>query len=248
MELENKIEVTVALPTWENKNIIWLQLESLCNQQTKYKWELIVCEEQTKNMSGEELILSYKERLEKVGCVNINYIPLNEHIPLSKKWWVIANEAKGETFLLCASDNYSPPNRIELSHEKLKDEYQWFDVAEGLFFNLNTHDVGTFRNQPNQTGLFMGTKTSIIKKLKGPWPPKYIDNWIRSQMNIQPRYRHEKPLLGLHTDGANKISKSRNSLYSKGKYGTHFQKPTQNKNDFLSEEIITKLDNFRGSD
>jgi len=189
-------------------------------------------------MAGEELIFSYKERLEKVGCVNINYIAINERMPLSKKWWTIANESKGETFLFCASDDYSPPNRIELTHEKLKDKYQWFDVAEGLFFNLNTHDVGTFRNKPNHTALFMGTKTSIIKNLKGPWPSRFVDNWIRSQVNPQPRYRHEKPLLGLHTDGANKISKSRSSLYKKGKYGIHFQKPTQNKNDFLNDELL----------
>ena len=50
MEKENKIDVTVALPTWENKDIIWLQLESLCKQETQYKWELVVCEEQTENM------------------------------------------------------------------------------------------------------------------------------------------------------------------------------------------------------
>lgn len=243
----NKIEVTVALPTWENKNIVWLQLESLCRQETKYIWELIVCEEQSENMCGKEYIESYRERLKKVGCLNIKYIPLKEHTPLSKKWWIIANEAEGETFLLCASDNYSPKNRIEFSHSKLLEGFNWFDVAEGLFLNLNTQETGTFRNNPSQTALFMATKTNIIKKLKGPWPKIGIDNWIRSQMNIQPRYRHEKPLLGLHTDGANKISKTRKSLYSNGDYGWNFMKPTQTLDDIFNgdnESVLSRLINF----
>ena len=246
MDKGMKIEVSVALPTWENKNIIWLQLESLCRQETQYNWELIVCEEQSKNMAGEEVIMSYKERLEKVGCININYMPLTKHVPLSQKWWIMANTAKSETFILAASDNYSPPNRIEITHNHLKEKYNWFDVATGLFLNLNEFNCATFKNQPNQTGLFMGTKTSIMKKLKGPWPEKYIDNWIRSQQNIKPRYRHNLPLMGLHTDGANKISISRKNLYRKGKYGVHFNPPQQKIEDIIPVDILTKLNrNFR---
>ena len=65
--MESKVDITVALPTWESKDIIWLQLESLCRQETQYTWELIVCEEQTPNMMGEEMLSSYKERLTQGG-------------------------------------------------------------------------------------------------------------------------------------------------------------------------------------
>ena len=239
-----QIKVTVALPTWENKNIIWLQLESLCRQETQYKWELVVCEEQTPNMAGEEMILSFTDRLRKAGCVRISYIPLKEHVPLSKKWWIIAHASLGTTYLLTASDNYSPKNRIEFTHNKIKEGYNWVDVGVGLFLHLFSFNTGTFKNKLFETGLFMGTKTSYIKKLQGPWPKKGIDGWVRSQMEIKPRYRHDSPLLGLHTDGANKISKHRKLHYwdknNETPYGTRFNPPTQKLKDIIEDKSILK--------
>ena len=244
VEDSSEIKVTVALPTWENKNIIWLQLESLCKQETQYKWELIVCEEQTSNMAGQEMILSYGERLKKSGCVRISYIPLTEHVPLSKKWWIIAHASLGTTYLLAASDNYSPKNRIEFTHNKIKEGYNWVDVGVGLFLHLFSFNTATFRNELFETGLFMGTKTSYIKKLVGPWPKKGIDGWIRSQMEIKPRYRHNKPLLGLHTDGANKISKHRKLHYwdknNETPYGLRFNPPTQKLKNIIEDKSILK--------
>ena len=243
MEKENSIDVTVALPTWENKNIIWLQLESLCRQETKYKWELVVCEEQSENMAGEDMILSYGERLKNAGCQQITYIPLKDHVPLSKKWWIIAQHSKGSTFLLCASDNYSPKNRIEFTHNKIKEGYNWVDVGIGLFLHLHTFNTATFKNELFETGLFMGTKTSYIKKLVGPWPKKGIDGWIRSQMEIKPRYRHNKPLLGLHTDGANKISIGRKNHYiPKNSVSKYFNSPLQKIENIIDDEnLINRL-------
>ncbi len=235
------IDVTVALPTWQNKNIIWLQLESLCEQKTEYSWELIICEEQCEGMAGENYIIAYEDRLKKAGCKNIEYIKINDHIPLSKKWVIIANKAQGETFLLCASDNYSPFNRIQFTQDKIKKGFEWVDISSGLFFNLITHQTSTFVNQPQQTGLFMGTLTKHIKNLKGPWPLKGIDHWIRSQADIQPRYRHDKPLLGIHTDGANKISIHRKNFYANKKYRKNFNIPNQKLENILSEDIIYKL-------
>ncbi len=243
MEKENKIDVTVALPTWENKDIIWLQLESLCKQETQYKWELVVCEEQTENMAGEEMILTYRERLNKAGCQQLTYIPLQEHTPLSKKWWIISQHSKGSTFILAASDNYSPPNRIEFTHNKIKSGYNWVDVGVGLFLHLFTFKTSTYKNLPTETGLFMGTKTTYIKKLKGPWPKKGIDSWIREQMHIFPRYRHSIPLLGIHTDGANKISiKRKNQYLPKNSRSNYFNTPTQKVEDIIvDKEIINRL-------
>jgi hypothetical protein len=163
---------------------------------------------------------------------------------LSKKWVTIANKAKGKTFLLCASDNYSPFNRIQFTQDKIKEGFEWVDVSTGLFFNLITHQTGTFINRPRQTGLFMATLTKHIKNLKGPWPLKGIDHWIRSQANIQPRYRHNEPLLGIHTDGANKISIYRKNFYANEEYRKNFNTPSQKIEDILSKDIIYKLKNL----
>jgi len=239
------IDVCVALPTYDSADIIWLQLESLCRQKTQYNWELIICEEPTKKYFGEKGILPYVERLTESGCKRIVYINIKEHIPLSRKWVVIAKYSKGSSFLLTASDNYSPPNRIELTHTKLQDKFNWFDVGVGLFLHLFSFKKGTYKNLPHETGLFMGTKTSYIKRLKGPWPKKGIDAWIRGQMNIFPRYRHNKALLGLHTDGANKISITRKNQYlPKDAVSSHFNSPLQKIETIITDEnIINRLKN-----
>jgi len=241
METNKKIDITVAVPTYDSKNILWLQLESLCRQVTQYNWELIVCEEHIANYCGKEYILQYEDRLKKAGCKNIIYIPLTEKIPLSKKWVVIANKSKGNTFILAASDNYSSPDRLEISHKKILEGYDWFDVGTGLFLHLPSFTNATYTNNPGETGLFMTTKTDLIKKLKGPWPNSRIDIWIRQQLNILKRYRHPNPVLGLHTDGENKISIGRKNQYVNGKYGRYFKKSIQHINDILPLDVLNKL-------
>jgi hypothetical protein len=242
----DKIDITVALPTWESKNIIWLQLESLCRQETQYTWELIVCEEQTPNMTGEDFLFSYKERLNKAGCVNVIYLALEEWIPLSQKWVTIAHYSKGDSFILAASDNYSSPDRLEISHQKILEGYNWFDVKEGLFYNVNTRDTGTYKlptSYVSKTGLFMCTKTEYIKKLRGPWPKSGIDNWIRNQVTIEPRFQLKGNLKGLHTDGVNKISHDRKQYYSNSKnsFILPFYPPEQNLEEILPKDLILKL-------
>lgn len=246
MGQEKNIDITVALPTWESKNIIWLQLESLCRQKTQYTWELIVCEEQTPNMMGKDMLSSYKERLNKAGCINIIYLALEKWVPLSQKWVIIANSAKGNSFILAASDNYSPPNRLEISHQKILEGFNWVDVKKGLFYNIHTGDTSTYKlptNYVSKTGLFMCTKTEYINNLKGPWPKSGIDNWIRSQVTIEPRFQFENNFSGLHTDGANKISHSRKTMYSniKNFYQNPFHPPEQKLEEILPLNILKKL-------
>lgn len=242
-----QIDVTVALPTWESSNIIWLQLESLCRQKTQYIWELVVCEEQTPNMMGEKMLSTYKERLNKAGCVNITYLALEEWVPLSQKWVTIAHHAKGDSFVLAASDNYSPFDRLERSHQKMLEGYNWFDVRKGLFYNLYKNDIATYILPPEgNTGLFMCTKTKYMKKLIGPpWPKSGIDSWIRTQQNISPKFRYEGNLLGLHTDGANKISHQRKQMYSnqREEYRKPFSPPEQTIKDILPKEVLNILKN-----
>lgn len=247
-----KIHLTAALPTWENKNIIWLQLESLCRQETDFNWELIVCEEQTQRMLGKVDLMEYEPRLAKVGCKQIKYKPLQNKIPLSQKWVKIASEAQGDSFALCAADDYSAPNRLQISHHTLKQGYNWFDVKKTLNLNLFDFTTATYINQPkdNNTGSAMCTKTSIVKGLNGPpWPTSGVDGWMRTNGNAEPYFQHHENLLGLVTDGANKINFDRINRYPDKKirkrYVCPYFPPEQKVEDILPEEIITRLKNLR---
>lgn len=239
------IELTAALPTYNNKNIIWLQLESLCRQETSFKWELIVCEEQTDKMFGKKNLLKYKDRLEDAGCANLKYLPLNRHVPLSKKWFIIANEAKGSSFSLCASDDYSSPDRFEISHEKILDGHDWFDVKKGLFLNLNCFTTATYIDPTGREGITMSTRTNIIKNLSGPWPSSIVDKWLKSKGKISNIFQHQGNVLGLDTDGANSLCLKRWTQYPDKKervrYMPPYHSPEQTVEDILPSEIIKKL-------
>ena len=239
----SSVDITVALPTYDNKNILWLQLESLCEQKTQYSWELIVCEEPSKNYSGKSYVMKYEDRLKSAGCVKVSYIGIDNHIPLSRKWVTIAQHSCGNAFVFAAADNYSPPDRLEVSYTHILNGYNWVDVYSGLFLDLKNWNKATNRTKPGRTGLFMCTKPEYIKKLTGPWPKKNIDNWIRRQQKIEPRFMIKGPVLGLHTNGANKISKERHKVLKNiGKlYPKIWVPPEQILEEIIPDHIIKRL-------
>ena len=236
------IDVTVAIPTYDMSNIIWLQLESLCLQKTKYPWEIIICEEPSPKFTGINYVLSYEKRLKEAGCQNISHIFLEDKTPLSMKWKIIAEQARGSSFLLAAADDYSSPGRIETSHTKMLEGYDWFDVKAGLFLNINTFETATYNGPVRSTALEMCTKTKYIRDLVGPpWPERGIDNWIFNQIKPRNPFRSSMIHSSLHTDGANKISSNRRGYYSNGKYWRPFMKPILKVSDILPKKIHDRL-------
>tara|TARA_Y100001963_G_scaffold139007_1_gene204425 strand:- start:2179 stop:3018 length:840 start_codon:yes stop_codon:yes gene_type:complete len=267
--MSEKIHLTAALPTWENRNIIWLQLESLCRQKTDLNWELIVCEEQTParrvfdmeegtvvmkpTMLGEKDLMDWEPRLREAGCKRIKYIPLGKREPLSKKWWIIGQEAKGDTYALCAADDYSSPDRFELSHSKIDEGYDWFNVKKGIFLNIQTWDSATFIAENEKRGLTMACNTKKIKNIIGNyWPTYSVDGWLQQKMSRF--YSHPEPVLGLDTDGANKICGNRAGMYAHGFYQltqsngmliSNFVSPQQKVEDILPEPVLKRLKDER---
>jgi hypothetical protein len=218
--------ITLALPTYSSNRILWLQLESLCNQKTQYPWELILCEEVSAGYSGEIYVSFYEERLKEAGCVNIKFLhtPGNHWVPLSRKWVEIAKEAQFENFMLCASDNYSAPDRIERTVQKHIEGYDWVHWQQGIFYSIPDQKHALYKLPSElRTGLYMSTKTSYIKDLDEKattWPSSGIDQWIRDHSSIHSPYLFEERPDGIHTDGFNQISGHRKFRYN----NRHFNK------------------------
>ena len=237
----SKIHLTAALPTFANSNIIWLQLESLCRQECNLNWELIISEEQgVEGMFGEAGLSEFKERLTLAGCKKIKYIPLKKRLPLSKKWWLMAQYSEGESYALCGSDDYSSPDRFELSHSILQKGYDWFNIKKGLFLNVQTMHTGTFVAENIKRGLTMCTQTSLVKNIKDiNWPTSSVDNWLQQKMSNF--YQHEENVAGLDTDGSNIICSGRRILYSDKHWSQCFIPPEQVIEDILPQSIIDKI-------
>jgi len=244
----NNIDLTVALPLYNSSPIFWLCLEGLCHQITNRNWELIVCEDPSDNFCGENYIKPYIDRLKAAGCINYRYINLKEWIPLGQKWQVIAEQAQGENFMLTAADNYSPNDRIELSCDALVNDVRWFDCRESLFYNVLSRDKAHIVINRNYTGVWMCTKTNLVKSLKGKGPSSGIDNWMQKQFQLTSNQKVtiENYLLGFHTDGMNNISHNRRNLYKGKNYVKNpqlssFIEPKYHLEDILPKPLLEKI-------
>lgn len=115
--------ISIALPTFNNSDIIWIQLESLCRQKVSVDWELIVCEEPSEKNS-KEVVKKYASKLIKNKCVSIKYLTLDKWIPLARKWNLIDSfrDKNSVGMLLCASDNFSFETRVQDSFEAISNE------------------------------------------------------------------------------------------------------------------------------
>ena len=230
--------ITVALPTWKSSPILWLQLESLCRQVDAPKFEVIVMEDPSINFAGEEYVMQFADRMREAGG-ELRYVELEKWISLGSKWREIALIAKYDIFCLAASDNYSPPDRLKVTAEHFEKGCNWFDVREGLFYNVKTGRSSCWYNHNlKDTGLFMATKTDFIKNLNGPGPRRFIDNWIRSQIKGRVK-SSELRMSGLHTDGYNNISIKRGEY--EDAYPTRFKDPYMPVEEIVPKDIWDRL-------
>jgi len=230
--------ITFALPIFNSSSILWLQLESLCNQNTTIPWELITCEDPSENFCGEEYFKPYKQRLQEAGCVNFKYIELDKWVPLSYKWKILADFSNSENFILGSSDDYSPPNRIEDSYKGLS-TYTKVDWEKVIFYNLHTGTKALWTTPEDKTGIFAALKTEAVLKTKPPYPTRGVDGWIKDNHGEFSLYRIKDLPLGLGTDGANNLSCDRSKAYLDP--NTPFTLWEEDLNNLIPKSLLIKL-------
>jgi hypothetical protein len=214
------IELTVALPIYKNKNIVWLALESLCRQENiDFEWELIVCEEQMDQFGLEEL-RKYQVRLDAVGCKLVRYIGLNYRVSLPQKWKRMADK-RSETsigFVLQSSDDYSDCHRLKESYDKLKEGFDWVHNRYGNFYDISSKRVLYYdaKSINLKTGLNMAVSSVLLPKLQDSTIEAGVDTWFFKTVQPSNVYWNENAYSwSLYTDGNNHISKRRKEFYAK---------------------------------
>lgn len=245
------IELTVALPLYNAKNIAWLALESLCRQKdVNFEWELICAEETTPNPFTKEGVLKYEERLKQVNCKRIEFIELNQKIPLSFKWKLIARKAMDTSiaFLLQAGDCYSQPYRLKESYDLLvKQEYEWISSQIGPFYEINTGLVFLYdlRKRPRTAGLNMGARIELIKNLPDEIKNKSVDSWIVTSITNYLKRAPKRAFnnsdnwkYGFDSHGLNNISKGRSKIMRTKK---DIYNGTVDLNQYIDSDILTRI-------
>lgn len=221
--------ITVALPTWNNKEIIFLALEGLIRQKQSPNWELIVLECASQNEVGAEYFKSYWTKLQKTGCVRMKYMYSETRMPLNQKWLQLAKEASPEsvTFCLQASDDYPHPERNLKAHEAIISGADWYDCRSYYQYHIALekmifYDNGQTTDQDVKewkTGFNMAFRTEKIRNIDSTkYVRRGVDFWLLNQMQKVKRYVDQNVYSGISTTGMNTISDNRYQYFENPRY------------------------------
>lgn len=231
--------MTVGLPTWASRDIIWLAMEGLCRQEAS-DWELIIYECDSPLLAGFEFFECYWERLKETGCKRLVYMFSAQRLPLGQKWKEIAQMAQGEMLLLQASDQYSHPQRI-----KKTQRVDWYDTRYFYSYSFISRKLIMFdKNTCDRwlTGDNMAVRTKLLKSLPDNDKRKGVDFHLYKFITGE-KVRDQCIYPGLHTNGANTISTSRERHYTKPNPPWKATKKTIN-DIGLPWDIVDKIEGF----
>jgi hypothetical protein len=235
------IEMTVALPSYKAKNIIWIALESLRLQENiTFGWELIIYEENNESSH------TVKQFLAKLPlCQRIKYKSLNPstdgrkngkfkgRVLLIDKWyWIMLDRSPtSKIYVMHAADDYSPSNRLATHYKHFTtDKNCIFSTQKrGVFYNIRTGRKVVYNGTDiNRTHLNMAYSMTYFNKIDNNIEQNSgIDNHIKSVIekknniklttkNIRFLDNDDKLIWrsGLFTDGCNTISLNRKNIYT----------------------------------
>ncbi len=232
-KVKGNILLTVALPVYRGKKIIWLALESLRRQTNiNFLWELIIIEE-----SGESFKIVEEFLCKFPKCARVVYKSLGKRILLIDKWIQIGklSARTSKVYVLQAADCYSPPKRLYIHNRHFQNRKCYFSTqVKGLFFNLINKKAilynGRIRDKKRKyvtsNHLNMALRTPDMRRIKPIKKNRGIDRYIRESIV---KIHRIKPLgkyiftdgeidknnwkYGFDTDGCNNISLRRRKLY-----------------------------------
>lgn len=205
-----KTLVTVGTPTWNNGDIFWLSIESLCRQETEYPWEYIVHECPSPNPIGEAFIARYRDRLQDAGCVRIVYINNGKRVDLSTKWKEIASAAHGEVLILHDSDDYTHPLRIQRTMEMIGSK-PWYDTRYTWHYSIPTNQMMIYDYQITQkrwkTGFNIAIRTEVLRRIPDCHKNAGMHRWMCDYVNDKVIDHTVYPCVA--TTGMNTVSLNR---------------------------------------
>jgi hypothetical protein len=233
-------KLSIVLPTWNNLNILWLQLEALLRQDTKQVFEVIIHEcPVSGGYPSEELIVGYMAKFAQ-RSVHVEYIRAGKRTPLVNKWRELAAYATSDNLLMVASDNYTPANAVEAYCAAFADGYDWIDCPNGVFYDIASRKVAEFRAPEGKTGVLFATKTRNIRELPTSDLDRNIDGYIKSHVSPE-SVAHLEFTDGVLTDGYNTISHHRATKYSGIRKRPPFYDTDKTLEDLVPADIALRL-------
>jgi hypothetical protein len=235
---ERAPQITIGVPTRGNRDILWLQLESLLRQTGSVVLEVIVYECLAENDSR-EVIAEYRDKFEAAGHV-FRSIESAKQIGLSLKWKAMANAATTPYFIMVGSDDYSPSDMAEKYLATFGDGADWIDSPEGEFFDFGTGAIGAWRKPYPRSGLQCATLTKLLRALPDEDVRKGVDWFILER--VKPSNTVEVVFGdGVHTDGYNGITTHRAAMYNTGIFRRPFHEPSKGLSDLVPADVAERM-------
>lgn len=263
------IELTVSIPTYNARGIIWLALESLRYQiNVNFEWELIIWEEYG---ISHDIINSFIGKLP--NCKRILYKSLDKKISLTSKWVGMANDASSTSkiYVLQSADDYSSPKRLYIHYEHFKDKNCIISTQNRcLFYYIQAQKKvlysGGFTNNnlsisPNMQ-INNAVLTNDMKKVTPNGKSVNVDAYICSSITKLNDKKRRKIYsdnsvdknnwkYSLCTDGYNNIS-SRKGAYNKVRANKFYEFKRFSKEwgygnmeDYIPKNVLNFLDNLK---
>jgi len=244
--------LTVALPVYNSRDIVWLALEGLCRQEdVDFGWELLVAEEDDPPPFGWRNFDEWFERLRAAGCVRLRYVACGR-MPLARKWRLLARSAllSSRALLLHGADDYSPPRRLAQTLAAVESGADWVQCKRGRFYNIFRRQLLDYdwdrRATFHPCGVNMAARTELARRLPDTAQWKFCDHWFYSSC------RAAKPELevrwldgddwtrGLFTDGLNNIS-DRDRWFGSDEPAAPFARCALRLDHILPSDVAAKL-------
>ena len=255
-----QVQLTVGLPLYRAGAIAWLALESLCRQVgVEFYWELLVAEEQSAPRLAWSGLAPYVERLRRVNCIDVRYVPLSEWIPLAKKWRLLGQRAvpSSRVFVLQAADCYSPPHRLERTMELFRSEgADWVQSHTHVLYNLSDGKHVLYRRPTDRmpVGAQMALRTDLARQLPESNQTAGIDHWFfRScEANVKAKEGRAMRIVwnetddwryGLNVNGLNNISE-RSKLFAL-KFPGCLEDPCKELSEYIPGDVLARLEGCR---
>lgn len=238
------IPLTVALPTYNNGKILWLQLESLLRQDTMHPFEVLVLEcPKGGEYPSERVVSQYIGRFAERG-VDLKYIKSSRRMPLMSKWIAMAKAAASDNLMMVASDNYTPATAVERYVAAFDSGANWIDCDSGVFYDIATKAMATWTMPEGVTGLLFATHSKAVAGMNDTALKRGIDYEIYLSV---PHDRRVNITFndGLLTDGANTISLHRAALYNTGRFHRCFSAFDGGLQDRIPADVAERLEGMK---
>ena len=233
--------ITIAMPVWNSREIVWLAMESFCRQETRLPWELIVYEEKHREACGRDYFKSYVSRLNKTGCVGFSYITQDGKLALSEKWAALGRKAdpRSKMFCACDADNYYQKYMVNDAYTAYIEGYDFLTDKRGYAYDINTKVFVEYKKPEGNTGFQMCYSTDLVRKLPRVKQHKLLNTWIYSNARPKKAKVLNQHLTNLITNGHNNISGHRGRMMAKFEHP--FYETDKKLTDILPADVAKRL-------